>query len=394
MADRTEPEFPRIASIYGAQLGPDATDVELRLLARYDLLIGGLQAPADTAGRQKLNDNIKRLRELKPEIIVLDFSTSAPYWGVGEGEPPESAFLHTTSGERISGWPGTEMLNLSRAEAIELHVNRVAERYRSLEVDGVFLDCMGGGFDWWAVEIETHRPVAIDADGDGREDHRDDLNGLWVQGKSEMLARLRESLGDDVVTMINGQSGAGYARPHVNGNYYEDYVDYVISNHMTWSRVISEYLADCSYPHAPNCTTINASSAIWPEYNARSRLPPDECEELLRRGHGELARMRFGLATALMGDGYYGYDMNTRWRGQHWWYAEFGAPLGRALGCGTQQENGTWRRDFEGGSVIANPQPRRVEVEFAEKRRDFTTGWTGRSFVIPAYDGRILIPVG
>jgi len=205
---------------------------------------------------------------------------------------------------------------------------------------------------------------------------------------------LRADLGSDEVIMINGGSGGAYAKPYVNGIYYEDYVDHVISQRMPWEKVIADYLGDCALEHTPNCTTINASSGIWPDYEASSRLPFDECSELLERGYSDLQRMRLGLTAALMGDGYYGYDLNTRWRGQHWWYAEFDAPLGKVLGPGGESEDGTWRRQFEGGLVVCNPLPRRVHLELDRKYRDYTTGWSGREFVVPAFDGRIFIPVG
>jgi hypothetical protein len=42
--------------------------------------------------------------------------------------------------------------------------------------------------------------------------------------------------------------------------------------------------------------------------------------------------MRLGLATTLMTDAYYAYDLGTVWYGLPWWYAEYEAPLGKALG--------------------------------------------------------------
>lgn len=393
-ADQIEPVFPRIASIYGAGISPDATEVELRMVARYDLLIGGLRVPPDRSGRARLNDRLARLRALNPGIIILHFAASAPYWGIREAEKvPEAAFLHTPEGNRITGWPGTQMLNLSRPEALDLLVDSVVAGCRDLEVDGAFVDCMGAGFDAWAVEIASRKQVSIDADGDGRPDDRAQLDRIWKEGKRILLERLRAAFGDEFLIMVNAQAGGEYIRPYVNGNYYEDYVDYVMDCSMDWQVVLDLYREECSLPHSPNCTTINASSGIWPEYEASQRLPAEECQSLLEEGYNKLRRMRFGLATALMGDGYYGYDLNTRWRGQHWWYPEFDAPLGRALGSAGPTGDGTWRREFAGGLVVVNPQARRAHVKLDRRHRDFTTGWSGTEFVLPAHDGRILLPV-
>jgi len=389
------PVFPRIASIYGSNLGPEATGVELQMLARYDLLIGGLHVPSDAAGRSKLNANIKRLRELNPAVVVLDFAASAPYWRTGDPAVPEEAFLHTADGRRITGWPGTQMLNLSRPEAVSLLADSVLKRVEGLDLDGVFVDCMSGAFDAWAVEIESQQRVTIDADGDGKEDDRAALDQAWEEGKRQLLENLRAAVGADTLIMINGQRPADYAKPYINGNYYEDYVDYVINHcYAQWPDVIRLYLEFCDLPHSPNCTTINASSGFWPDYEAWSRLPYDECCDLLEAGYAQLRRMRLGLTVALMADGYYAYDLNTRWRGQHWWYAEFDAPLGKALSPGQAHDDGTWRRQFEGGLAVANPAGRRVLLTLDGRFRDYTTGWTGRDFAVPAYDGRIFLPVG
>lgn len=387
--------FPRVACIYGSHLGPDSTDVELELLGRYDLLIGGVFVPSAADGRRKLNGRIARLREYNPRIMVLDFFVSAPYWPIGcPPAPPEEAFLHTVDGKRITGWPGTEMLNLSRPEAVEALAQAVEQRLEGLDVDGFFIDCMFGIFDTWAVEIETRKRVRIDADGDGKEDSPELLDEAWKRGKLDLIKRLRASLGHDIPIMVNAQNTGEFIKDDVNGNYLEDYVDYTISHNWDFKYVLDLYLGWCNTPHRPNCTTINATSGYWPEYEAPKRLPFGECCDVLTAGYDQLQRMRYGLGTALLGDGFYGFDLNTRWRGQHWWYPEFDAPLGKARGKAECAEDGTWRREFQNGFVIVNPQAHRVNLRFDRYYRDFSNGWDGQEFVIPARDARLFFPVG
>lgn len=387
--------FPRIANIYGAYLTAESTDVELQLLSKYDLLIGGLRTPEDAEGRERLNQRITALRQLNPNILILDFAISAPYWRTtGSVQPPEEAYLHTVEGERINGWPGTEMLNYTRPETIEFMAAQVLPRIEGLDLDGFFIDCMFSHFDSWAVEIETRKPVKIDADGDGKEDTRESLDQAWEQGKLNLLQKLRDTFGDEPMIMINAQKAGEFAKAHVNGNYYEDYVDFAITHNWDWKAILDMYLGYCDTPHSPNCTTINATSSYWPEYNAPRRLSYQECGAILEHGYDQLQAMRFGLGTALMGDGFYGFDLNTRWRGQHWWYAEYDAPLGAALEPAAPAGDGTWRREFENGIAVVNPQAHRVELKFDRNYRDYTTGWMGKEFVIPARDGRLLFPVG
>jgi hypothetical protein len=82
-----------------------------------------------------------------------------------------------------------------------------------------------------------------------------------------------------------------------------------------------------------------------------------EQSKLLERGRGLLPRMRFGLCTALMGNGYYAYDLHARWRGQRWWYPEYDAPLGYPKGGPERLPGGVWRREFDGGTVLVVDRP-------------------------------------
>lgn len=388
--------FPRIASIYGAWLVPESTDVELKLLSRYDLLIGGVAVPETSEGRRKINERIARLREYNPDIMLLDFSISAPYWVTQrKPAPPEEAFLHTVDGKRIAGWPGTEMLNFASPEAIEVLADAVERRMAAgVDLDGFFIDCMFSYFDSWAVEIETRKKVQIDADGDGKEDTPESLDQAWRKGKRELVKKLRAKLGEDILIMINAQNAGEFVKDEVNGNYLEDYVDYTISHNWDFKYILDLYLGWCDTPHKRNCTTINATSGHWPEYEAARRLPYDECCDVLTAGYDQLQRMRYGLGVALLGDGFYGFDLNTRWRGQHWWYPEFDAPLGEARGKAECAEDGTWRREFENGFVVVNPLAHRVHLRFDRFYRDFSNGWSGEEFVIPARDARLFFPVG
>ena len=54
---------------------------------------------------------------------------------------------------------------------------------------------------------------------------------------------------------------------------------------------------------------------VEPPFQA-DKLLPEEQAAYFERGQPRLQRMRFGLATTLMGNGYYSFDLHARWRGQ------------------------------------------------------------------------------
>jgi hypothetical protein len=97
-------------------------------------------------------------------------------------------------------------------------------------------------------------------------------------------------------------------------------------------------------------------------------------EEIARAPEPELARtdyaaMRFGLGTALMGNGFYTFDNGVFGHYVAWWYDEYDG-AGRGIGwLGFPQgppatTGGAWIRAFSRGLVVVNPtnQPARVHV--------------------------------
>ena len=384
------PPFPRIANCYAVGLTPQSTPADLEEIARFDLLIGGVWCNwGDAAQREKLAANIAEVRRRNPHIIILDFSSSAPYADPKDQGFPEKGWLLQPDGRHILGWPGTEMINLTRPEVLDWLAQRSVASLREKGFDGTFIDCMGSGFDAWACNIAGGEPYEVDADGDGKAEERKWLDRQWVDAKTELSRKVREAIGPQAVFMTNQAGEWGF--PTMNGILLEDYLDYVLDGGMGWDRVLQDYLHWTEAPHRPNVTTIVSSSGLEPPYDAWKAMTAEERNALLERGRGLKQRMRFGLATTLLGDGYFAYDLHTRWRGQRWWYPEYDAPLGYPQGRAERQADGTWRREFDGGSVVVNPTVFDVRVRFAERRQDVSSGKVGTEFVVPPRDGRLLV---
>jgi hypothetical protein len=385
------PPFPRIANCYGIRLVPDSSPADIEEVAKWDLLIGGVWANwGDPESVRLLREKMQAVREKNPHVIILDFSSSAPYADPKDKTFPASGWLLQPDGGRIEGWPGTQMINLTKPEVIDWLAARSVASVREKGFDGTFIDCMGGGFDWWACNIESGKPYEVDVDGDGKADDRRWLDEQWIAAKTELSRKVREALGPDVPFMTNQAGEWGF--PTMNGILLEDYLDYVLDGGMSWDHVLQTYLHWTQEPHKPTLTTIVSSSGIQPPFDPWRTLNEEARQALLERGRNLLPRMRFGLATTLMGDGYFAYDLHTRWRGQRWWYPEYDAPLGYPKGPAAKQPDGTWRREFDGGAVVVNPTLFDAQVSFAERHEDVSAGKVDTTFVIPASDGRILLP--
>lgn len=383
--------FPRIANCYGVGLTPDSTPEDIEAIARFDLLIGGVWANwQDADSRARLAANIAAVRARNPHAIILDFSSSAPYADPNDATFPATGWLLQADGRRIEGWPGTQMINLTKPEVLDWLAARSVASVREKGFDGTFIDCMSGGFDSWACNIAGGDPYTVDANGDGRPDDPAQLDAAWVAAKTELSRRVREALGPDVPFMTNQAGEWGF--PYMNGILLEDYLDYVLAGTMRWDDVLQTYLHWTAAPHAPNLTTIVSSSGLEPPYDPWRAMDQPARDRLLEQGRTLYQRMRFGLTTTLMGDGYYAYDLHTRWRGQRWWYLEYDAPLGYPRGTAEREGDGTWRRQFDGGTVIVNPTPFDTFASFPELRLEVSSGKVANDFVIPARDGRLFLP--
>ncbi len=396
------PPFPRIANVYGAALTANGgrfhgEERSLEEVARYDLLIGVGRPRGGAKGDEVFRQQLAKLKTINPHLIALHFACSAPYTHIA---PPEDAlaarqpgqivpWLLQTDGTPIAGWPGTYMLNMAAPNVVEWLAHQTVPAVKAIGYDGVFIDCMGPHFDSWACEIATGKPYTVDFDADGKDDDRDTLAEAWTEAKTALARRTRELIGAEAIFMANQAGPSTYDQ--LNGIYLEDYVDAILDRGMSWEKVLEKYLYWTKAPQRPNLTVLGCGSGDEPPFQP-FKLSPDERAEFLDRGKSLHGRMRFGLATTLMGDGYYSFDLHTRWRGQYWWYPEFDAPLGYPAGPCQENKNGTWQRQFGGGLVIVNPTHWDASVEFDQLHRDVSSGQVDRSFIVPLLDGRIYLP--
>jgi len=74
-------------------------------------------------------------------------------------------------------------------------------------------------------------------------------------------------------------------------------------------------------------------------------------------GASDYVMLRYSLASALMGNGYFAYNGNGSYSSASW-YDEFNVNLGAALqpAVTAAYQNGVYRRDFQNGIVLVNPR--------------------------------------
>lgn len=402
------PAFPRIANCYGAGVSPASTREELDETAKFDLLIGGFgrfnrENPEEV---KKLREVLAYLKQKNPNIIVIDFSSSAPYTNPKDARFPKDGWLLTADQQTINGWPGSLMMNLRKPEVISYLAGK-SKASMDVGFDGTFVDCMLPTFDRWACEIATKKSYTVDSDGDGKPDNDDVLDRAWIEAKKNIATAVREVVGERAMFLINPSLDPGSFlgdqerlrnmlgmwenyRSSVNGVLFEDELNWVMDLGVDWNLVVTRYLSWIKTPHRPNLTTIVTSSGVEPPFNL-GQLPREEQNKYFDKARVLTKRMRFGLTTTLLGDGYHAYDLNTRARGQYWWYPEYDAPLGYPKGEAKAQKDGTWRREFDGGFSVVNPTKQEVRIRVPKMCVNVSDNARGVEFVVPPQDGYVLV---
>ena len=80
-------------------------------------------------------------------------------------------------------------------------------------------------------------------------------------------------------------------------------------------------------------------------------------------------KVRFGLASTLLLDGYYAFDFGDQNHGQTWWYDEYSVDLGNPLGSAISQNNkpqfeeDVWRREYQNGIALVNATGQSQDID-------------------------------
>ena len=192
----------------------------------------------------------------------------------------------------------------------------------------------------WLIGNSTARSIDPDQSNRLLSDYSA-FDAAWNEGLRSYLDRLRAAVGPQRIIYLNWGI-AHYAA--VNGNNFEGFPD--DDGFRNWHTLTLGPVQSGSYfewmQHAlqPNLTMIET-------YEDESGPQPDDADGYANRCNDadftpDYRKMRFGLTTALLNDGYFSYEMNTEGHGSLclMWFDEYdnagvvrgylGYPLGAA----------------------------------------------------------------
>ena len=182
------------------------------------------------------------------------------------------------------------------------------------------------------------------------------------------------------LTNINSNSEPEY-KGHLNAAYLEALIgkSWSIETWAGWEAVMQKYKTTYDNLAAPKVLGFNAWGA-----------------------RGDYRAFRYGLASALMGDGYYSHTVNETGYSTVPWFDEYEVPLGEAVDAWPTAawQNGVWKRRYQKALVLVNPgsTSRTVDVGPGWRRfigrqaPDVNSGAESRLIELPPKDGLILVP--
>ncbi len=376
--------FPRLSNYF---LSWDLSEEQARELAKWDLVV------LDMEHQVKNPDKIRLMRQLNPNIIILAYLTTQEIFvntpSFGNLTPLRQElwqniqpawWLKRPDGQKASWWQGTLILNMTdQAPAVngmswgDYLARFTTNRILSSDLwDGVFFD------NTWNSLIGKVN-ANLDIDGDGATESRTEIDQSYLRGMNDFFGQVRGLSGNRYLLMGND----GNVFESLNGMQFENF-----PWARGWSRMMRDYSSFPADAASPAFSALNANTA-----NAG--------------GADDYQRMRFGMASALLSDGFYSFDLGDQNHGQTWWYDEYGFSLGEPASAAFLAKNnsrdfnqtGLWRRDFKGGLVLANsgntPQSIDLNGEYekikGEQDPAINDGLIVSTVTIAPQDGLILL---
>jgi len=328
--------FPKTANYYLNFFSARDYDA----LLRYDLLIlqpeMAISQNRFFAKYHKQNPKGKMLAYLYPSSFYRQ-SLFYDYYGIRKSLYKKinnsNLWLRDVDGCVISPWPQMSAVNLTNKDWQELNLRHLIDNYQLIKKwDGIF---------WDLSDSEPSRYSTRQINVTGQEYCRQDnsVNEQWQNAMANFLKLAKEKL-PNKLSVINGNSLPLW-QTNINGRMFEHFPTPWEAD-GSWQASMQQYLYDL--PKLNN----------QPLYILNVRY-----DKNLKEGYFQ--QMRFGLTSALLGDGYFSFDNGSSSHSQLWWFDEYDLSLGKSVTKArniskitTKAEPGLWIREFDNGLVLVN----------------------------------------
>ena len=344
----SDTDFPRLANYY---LVSGVAEENYDDLAKYDLLIFPMENQYYDV------ELFNYLREQNPDIIIMPYVPSQSINVYGLDDPAnirqklydgieEDWYLKDSSGNQVSTWTDTYTINVTKEWNSYLPQFVYDEILATGLWDGIFYDMVWDKISWV-------NEGDVDLDQDGQIDNPDLADAQWREGMVELFDNTRDLVGEEYLVIINGTNESSY-QPYLNGRMFESFP-------VPWE-------GDGSWDYNMHYyKSLSENAYYWPVFIVNSNSNDTGVNT-------DYQKVRYGLTSTLLYNGYYSFDHGITSHAQIWWYDEYEAYLGQPLNQAYNLTNnnsteigiGVWRRDFTKGFVLVNTSGKEQTIYFED----------------------------
>lgn len=328
--------FPRLGNY--ALLAPDTialinqgtqADVE-QVSARYDLMMG--TSFDHTLGAASW---VQRLRSMNPALRILPYKQAfmAQFEGGIEssglvatfnGGLDPSWFMRTPSGELLSeaAFPQNVQLNHTPFSQ-EVNGQTVNSYTANFLAENVLTSGLWAGIhfdqpEWYINPLLGDPPPAVDLDGDGAAESLATVQHAWALGFYDYFLQMARRLPAD--TLLYGNAGHipgnPMALPMLNGwqgEVISPYAiapggDWITDAPSKWYRLLDNYRLATTHARAPQIVSLQFTGREL-GIQTGGVTPNGYPQRTSAIEWRDYQRMRLGLTTALLGNGFFEYDL-------------------------------------------------------------------------------------
>jgi len=318
--------FPRIGSIWvgwyvWTTVPAQAEQIQLFLGAGIDA--------ADTA----------TIRNAEPSVIVMP-----SFNATSQTDPtqvlPDDYYLYDVNGNKIQYWPtpGSYLLNLTKPEVAAFLANEAYQYLvtNNLAYDGIFWDNVYLSISWYTTDVFGN-PVEISSNNDGIPDAPATLDAAWRAGVELEFQTFRQLAPNAYMSGHLGQIPPDPGELAVfNGDSLVFDAVNVREGVLPFSSLWQTYNEWFSAGRQPGIAMVQSSPPNQIAYGYGFNPQQTMLPSTLAFAQAWYPNMRFGLALALMNDGFSTFDLGDTGGDVNWWYDEYNFPLGVPTGPYTQ----------------------------------------------------------
>lgn len=422
-AELVESPYPRLGNnlcgvlthwAEGSDMAPDLPEGELvykieeliEKIALFDIVAG-----PDVKIQSMETDFVKRLRELNPDMVII------PYKGYGETlnlfEPPRATIdlsfdfysrlpeewrAKYTDGSDVefTSMRGRFLTNIfdscplvGRQTFTDAIINHMLNTVLSSGLwDGLFIDNAHPRVSHYIPNYQNPSLIDFDINLNGQRDETSaQISETTREAWLSFWQRLRAEVGDNEIFIGNGGfTPSRCFAPYLNGFLFELFVNPWLClsslqpDEGAWRRTLDLYFMVQELTMAPHLNILEGtggpcSAYPWETPEDRNYLEPTA---------EDIYRQRLGLATALLGDGFYEYDLYDN-RNVPYWFDEY-TVNGQGVAVEDAQYKGYLGMPLGDAEELASPTTLIWEENFGGK--SLPSGMEGEGKV---QNGRLVI---